>query len=180
MTTIAQTKEAIQALLMTNDRAVERALYRIYQRQTASEQATESTNQDNGVGFTGADAPFLTSCAKGMIRYGHLTPKQLIFVRKKIVKYWKQLAEVAEQQGRKIAPIQTVAEVDMKCVQTRAPEVAQVNPVARTMMEATQQPMNGPNCDHQLSERQFDLLIQQAEQREEDARMAHKFGGKHY
>ena len=50
--------------ITTDPRWTERALLKIFEAQTASEQATESTNHHNGVGFTGSDAPFLTSCAK--------------------------------------------------------------------------------------------------------------------
>jgi hypothetical protein len=104
---LANQKAAIQSLLATSNRAVERALYRIYQAQTASEQAVESTQENNGVGFTGQDAPFLTSCAKGMLKYGHLTERQIPVVRRKIAKYWRQLAAVAAANGRTIMANET-------------------------------------------------------------------------
>jgi len=50
------TKAAIVDLLNSNPRAVERALLAIYAAQTAGEQLAGTTCEQNGVGFTGADA----------------------------------------------------------------------------------------------------------------------------
>lgn len=110
MTTHAETKERIQALLATNDRAVERALVAIFRRQTSYEQQAEATNEDNNVGFTGADAGFLSSLAKGVLRFGHLTPKQLPYARKKMMKYHRQLAEIAAENGREVPVPEPVEE----------------------------------------------------------------------
>jgi hypothetical protein len=100
--TLEQKKAAIQKLLATNDRAVDRALIRIYERQTQDEKSAETTNHSNGRGFTGADAPFLTRLAKSCLRYNGLTEKQRYYVRRKIAKYWRQLVEVAEANGRPV------------------------------------------------------------------------------
>lgn len=97
--TQAEIKASIQHLLDTNDRAVVRGLVRIYERQTQSEKAAHTTTESNGVGFTGVDADFLTSLAEKAIKYGSLTPNQLFYARKKVKKYWKQLAEVAHANG---------------------------------------------------------------------------------
>jgi hypothetical protein len=99
-------KESIQALLQTNDRAVVRGVLRIYERQTAAEQSSEATHDANGVGFNSTDAEILTSFAKGILKYGSLTPKQMVIARKKMPKYWAQLAEIAAQNGREIRPIE--------------------------------------------------------------------------
>jgi len=64
---------------------------RIFEAQTTSEQIAEATNHNNGVGFTGSDAKFLTGCAKTIYFKGHLSPKQLPWVFKKIGKYARQL-----------------------------------------------------------------------------------------
>jgi len=50
------TKSDIVELLMTNDRAVGRALVVLYGRQTSTEKEAQCTILNNGVGFTGADA----------------------------------------------------------------------------------------------------------------------------
>ena len=91
------TKEHIQHLLMTNDRAVERALIQIYHRQTQDEQKCSATTEHNSVGFTGFDGELLSSIAANCIKFNQLTPRQLEVVRPKMMKYWKQLLEIASK-----------------------------------------------------------------------------------
>lgn len=94
-------KEDILHLIDTDDRAVMRALYRIYQNQTADEQRTQDTKHTNGVGFSAFDAKTLSDIAQRMIRYGSLTPNQVTFVRRRIRKYAGQLADFANSQPAK-------------------------------------------------------------------------------
>lgn len=93
-------KETIQNLIDTNDQAVYNALIQIYRRQTLSEQASMTTHLHNSVGFTGADAGFLSSLAESYIKYKRLSPKQLAYARKKMKKYWRQLQDIAIQNGK--------------------------------------------------------------------------------
>ena len=95
MTTKNWTIEEIRNLLEESDKAVARAILAIYGRQTASEQATETTSESNGVGFNGVDAPFLSSLAKFYEEKGYLSPKQVSYGRKKIRKYAGQLVNIA-------------------------------------------------------------------------------------
>lgn len=97
------TKESIQDLLNRNDLAVERAILRIYERQTWDEQESYSTRIENGKGFTGADAGFFSSLATQIQcgTPGHaLTRKQRAKARKGIGKYWRQLLEVIDDQTK--------------------------------------------------------------------------------
>ena len=101
------TKESIQTLLATNDKAVYRALIVLFERQTADEQEAESTNHNNGRGFNGRDAKFGTSLAKQVIAWeqGHstfrnpLSAGQMTAARKMIRKYAGQLALVANDKA---------------------------------------------------------------------------------
>lgn len=71
------TKEQISKGIERADASkVYRMLQFLYSCQTASEQAGENTEDSNGVGFTGYDAPFLSSVAAGSQRYGSLTPNR--------------------------------------------------------------------------------------------------------
>lgn len=100
-------KAAINTLLMNNDRAVCRALVVLHNRQTSSEQITQTTNEHNGIGFTGADAEFLSSLAERVKKGWGLTPKQLACVRRtnkagfcQLAKYHGQLREeIAAKMG---------------------------------------------------------------------------------
>lgn len=116
------TKAEIIELLKTNDRAVARALVVLNERQTATERSAESTINDNGVGFTPADARMGTSMAQFYTRFGRLSEKQLAYWRKpnvrgvpRICKYAGQLLEIAEQKARaakmmepKVQPVEDV------------------------------------------------------------------------
>lgn len=83
---------------------VENMLLALYDAQTADEQASESTNHTNGVGFNGTDAGFLTSLAKQVLafraerqhRYPEaLSVRQQAALRKALRKYAGQLARAA-------------------------------------------------------------------------------------
>lgn len=98
------TKEEIQALLNTNDQAVIRGLLAIYNRQTADEKSSESTNHENKMGFNGTDARFGSSLAKQILDWQAapvkkfakpLSPNQLAKGRKIIYKYAGQLTKIA-------------------------------------------------------------------------------------
>lgn len=75
------TKEAVQNLLATNDKAVGRALLVLFNNQTEDERATDQTRHSNRRGFTQADAPRMTSMAKFFKAKGYLTARQLAWLR---------------------------------------------------------------------------------------------------
>jgi len=99
------TREEIKEMLKEDDVAVYRGILAIYNRQTVDEQATKNTHHHNGVGFSGIDAEILSSFAEQIgqwkIEKKHkrpLSPKQMVYARKKIVKYSRQLAEIANSK----------------------------------------------------------------------------------
>lgn len=106
------TREGIIALLATNDRAVERALVVLADRQTSDELAGKTTTKRNGRGFNQFDAPIFTDMALSVKRGRRLTPRQLALCRKenshgtpRIAKYAGQLLEEAlAKQQTKAAP----------------------------------------------------------------------------
>lgn len=89
------TVEEIKELIQNNDKVLYGALKKLYSQQTADEQNTGETIENNGVGFNGADASFLSSTAEFLIKTGFLTDKQKVVVRKKLIKYAKQLTRLA-------------------------------------------------------------------------------------
>jgi hypothetical protein len=101
------TKDSIRELLLKSDAAVERGILAIYDRQTQDEKVSETTNHQNGVGFSGADAQILSSFAEQIekklqrgIKAGQcLSVKQMELARKKIVRYSRQLLEIAEAKS---------------------------------------------------------------------------------
>lgn len=89
------TEDEIKYLVQNDDRVLYRALKKLYGEQTADEQACGDTKVYNNAGFNGVDAPILSSMAEFLNKTGFLTPKQKVIVRKKLVKYNKQLTRLA-------------------------------------------------------------------------------------
>jgi L-rhamnose isomerase len=94
------TKESILHLIDTDDRAVYRALVRLYSFQTADEQRVQDTKHTNGVGFSAFDAKTLSDIAERCKRYGSLTEKQTAYVRRRIRKYAGQLCDYANSHTK--------------------------------------------------------------------------------
>ena len=88
-------EDEIRNLLETNNTVLCGALKKLYNQQTADEQADGTTKEHNGVGFNGADSEFLTSAAKFLIKNNYLSDRQIMVVRKKMIKYTKQLTRLA-------------------------------------------------------------------------------------
>ena len=89
------TEEEIKDLIQVNDKVLYGALKKLYACQTADEQASGQTNEYNGMGFNGVDAPILSSFCEFLNKTGFLTVKQKMLARKKLVKYNKQLTKLA-------------------------------------------------------------------------------------
>ena len=89
------TEEEIKAYVQTNDKVLYGAIKKLYNEQTADEQAAGQTKHYNNVGFNGADSKFMSSIAQFLIRNGFLTEKQKFAARKRMIKYTKQLTKLA-------------------------------------------------------------------------------------
>jgi len=90
---------------------VGRALVVIFNNQTADEKAASTTNVDNGIGFTGADAHSGCITAKTFLKRGALLDWQVERWTKRnkkgtmrIAKYHKQLNEADERKAVKATP----------------------------------------------------------------------------
>ena len=89
------TEDEIRELVQTNDKVLYGALKKLYACQTADEQSIGETVEHNGVGFNGVDSKILSSMAEFLNRNGYLSAKQKVLVRRKMVKYTKQLTRLA-------------------------------------------------------------------------------------
>lgn len=97
----------IKENLAQSDKWVIRALLVIYAHQTAVEQSTNETRENNGIGFNSADSMILSSFAQqvmdfeaGLSRFNApLSNKQMGIVRNKISKYASQLLKVAKNKA---------------------------------------------------------------------------------
>lgn len=98
MTDKVWTKEEIEEKLKTDVVWLSRGVVAIYKKQTAQEKMAHQTQVHNGVGFSGADAPFLTFVAEWLVAGEHRTRVSDRFVpktRKMMMKYAGQLAKIA-------------------------------------------------------------------------------------
>lgn len=89
-------------LLQKNDRAVCRGVVAIYNRQTNSEKQDGNTHEHNGIGFNSADAGILSSFARQILRNSGrpkcpLSEKQVAVARHKMLKYARQLTDIANE-----------------------------------------------------------------------------------
>ena len=101
--------EYVKVQLSTNPAWVQRAIVKLWQRQTADEQAAKTTGHDNGVGFNGTDAMILSSFAEQINKGRTLSVKQLAIAFKKLPKYSKQI--ISEIPADKLSEIEKKAVV---------------------------------------------------------------------
>lgn len=97
-------KQYIKVKLNTDSAWATKAVLKIYrQNQTCDEQVTNTTNNLNGIGFSGVDATILSSFAQQVEKGRNLSVKQLAILFKKMPRYWKQVASfIPEEKMREI------------------------------------------------------------------------------
>lgn len=92
-----------QQKISTDPAWAERAILALYERQTTVEQATHTTREKNGRGFSAFHADYMTSLAKQLLKPGyHLTDKQLNSARKILRHYVGQLVQIADEKAKKL------------------------------------------------------------------------------
>ena len=92
------TLEFVRAQLRSNKAWAIKALVKIFkENQTSQEQAVEATTVDNGIGFTGVDANFLSSLAKQYIERGALSDTQIKCLFRMMPKYSRQVFEFSDK-----------------------------------------------------------------------------------
>jgi len=92
------TEYEIRTLLESNDRAVERAMIALYDRQTQDEKATSDTHHTNGRGFSGAHASKGSYYARWVLSGRKLSRHHLDNARRIALKYLRQLTEEANKK----------------------------------------------------------------------------------
>lgn len=92
------TREQILLLLATEPKAVERAILAIYARQTAGEQQSATTREQNGRGFNAYDARPGTYYAEWILKGRRLTGDYLNRARRLAGRYVGQLATLSEEK----------------------------------------------------------------------------------
>lgn len=94
------TADRVKQVMVNSDWELCKCIVTIFRKQTIAEQANYSTGEWNGVGFNKFDAKILTSFAKQILENHKkgkrlLSDKQIALARKRMPKYAKQLAKIA-------------------------------------------------------------------------------------
>jgi len=96
---MAWTRDQINHLLESNDRAVERGIIRLYNLQTSDEQVAQHTKHLNNMGFQSNVSKLGTYYARWILRGNHLTGVHLSRARKIAIRHSRQLVEIANRGG---------------------------------------------------------------------------------
>lgn len=88
------TKDLLKELFLSNEEALIRGMFRIYDKQTEDEKAVEDTVEDNGVGFSGVHGNIMSSFAKFYQERRYLSKKQMDTVKKIMPRYAGQLLKL--------------------------------------------------------------------------------------
>ena len=99
------TKEYIVEKMNSDFKWLKQAILAIYARQTEDEKDSETTNNDNGRGFTGTDARFGSSLAKQLLSGRTLSDRQLVSARRMMKKYAGQLLRVVKEKREAAAQV---------------------------------------------------------------------------
>lgn len=91
-------EDEIVGMILNNNRAVDRAVMAIYNRQTENEKMDGDTKVLNGIGFNGADAKMGTYYARWVMSGRNLSGHHLERARAMMIKYRKQLTNIANNQ----------------------------------------------------------------------------------
>ena len=95
MTKKIWTRDEIETMVRNQDAAVERAMVAIWERQTADEQTSQTTNHSNGRGFAAWSVRSGTYYANWVRSGRHLTGKHLAKARKIALHHAGQLTDFA-------------------------------------------------------------------------------------
>lgn len=105
------TRHQVRALLLSNNRAVERAILALYHCQTVDEQHTSSTKESNGRGFNATDAEYATYLARWLLSGRHLSGSHIGRARAIALRYVGQLARMSQTRAVPARPTQVVVVV---------------------------------------------------------------------
>ncbi len=84
----------IKSMIAIDDRWALRALIVVYDNQTSDEQRGRYVDRMNGVGFTKSDARLMSVFAQ-LYKDKGLTENQILQVKLRMPKYWKQILAVS-------------------------------------------------------------------------------------
>ena len=100
--------QKVKELMFRSPEFVVKSLLTLYGMQTGTEQQGRTTQELNRLGFNKFDADVLSDISQRYYKFRYLTDKQILLIRKKIIKYRKQLTSL-HNSGTPIASDQEMA-----------------------------------------------------------------------
>ena len=79
---------------MKTDKFLLQCMLKIFSFQTSWEKQDDTTQVWNDVGFSGVDVEFLSSVSNQYIKKGYLSDKQMVYVRKRMIKVFPMLKNI--------------------------------------------------------------------------------------
>lgn len=117
----------IKALLLRSDKAVQRALVVIYDRQTRDEKASDDTKHQNQMGFSCFHVKSGSYLACWVLSGRNLTGKHLERARKLVCHYTRQLVEVARAKRAATSPATMKTPIVLQIARDRGIPVTVIN-----------------------------------------------------
>ena len=99
-TKTSQWNEYIRKLLLTNEKALCRAIMLIYDNQTKEEKVVGKSVSHNAIGFNRWDSEEMSAIARKLKRGERLLPNEIIHSKLVMPKYWKQLMDIAKDKHK--------------------------------------------------------------------------------
>lgn len=99
--TVNQYKICMQAMLITSDKYLDKAIVEIYKLQTDEEKYKGQSVEENNLGFSKVDAEVLSKIARKLIEGKELTAGERARARNKMLKYWRQLLYLSRIKWKK-------------------------------------------------------------------------------
>lgn len=98
MTSTVWDRQSITSVLLANDLQLEKAIVALNGRQTPDEQDANHTKHDNTVGWNQPDASKMGYYSRWILSGRRLSGKHLADARARILKYGRQLEEIAQER----------------------------------------------------------------------------------
>jgi hypothetical protein len=153
----------IRDMVAVREEAQNRALIAIYNGQTQQEKVSQTTVEDNGIGFSGVDAEILTSFAEQFLRRQFLSPKQRAILAKKMPKYAGQLWQIAvSKKGVTATVVAAPVDAAADAVKTLERQIGDLHEELALAHEAMMDCGEDPNGQAYIQSLQDDLRAKDA------------------
>ena len=117
----------LRNLLVTNNKALFRAIILIYDKQSEEEKAMEKSINEDGEGFSKYDAKYMSKVAKKLKSGKELSYSEIAMSRVIMPRYWRQLMKISKENiARRNLKAAETAEAELEYEKEREKERAEI------------------------------------------------------